>query len=667
MTTILVATNFSASAHWATDYALNLAGLLQLRLVVVHAYDVDSLVNRSVPYLNRCIESSITAMKSINIRVNYIALLLVFVGVVVWAPPALAQTPAQGNIWNQPAIIGLIVLLLIVVVSVILLAIVRLGGVVKQLNARPADEAEHDFAETVANLSPAQLDQILDRRKAVTARLTGTELAGNNHPHDDLGLVNFVTTDMHAPLVAEKKRTFNAGDAAPALIHLVSAYLLCATFWLVLGTLVGWYVGVKFVAPDIDHLEWLSFGRLRPVHTNMVFWGWTSLAMLGLGYFVVARTGNTRLFSYRLGWLSLALINASVIIGTICLMAGINNGGGEYREYVWPVMLLFAIGIIVAFVNFYRTVARRNTGEIYISNWYMLASLAWVIILSIIAYLPFYQNGLGETVIQGYYMHMGVGMWFMGFTLGLVYYFLPMSLNKPIWSYSLGVLALWTHLLFYSLIGTHHYVFSPLAWWLQTIAIVFSAGMFIPVLAGTTNFLMTLRGSGKHIADSYSLPFLLIGVLFYFVGSVQGSLQAFRFTNVIWHFTDFNVAHSHITMYGIVAFLLWGCIYTVAPRFLGREPKQLFVGVHFWLALLGMIAYTVPLMIGGTLKGLSWLSGSPFIESVVLMAPYWLWRAIGGTLMLLSHFVFAYNLYEMLLRKPPLKTALPRLTALTHV
>ena len=606
-------------------------------------------------------------MRPIHTQVKYSALLTVFVGILAWASPALAQTPAPGDIWSQPAVIGLIVLLLIVVVSVVLLAIVRLGGVVRQLNARPADEAEQDFAETVANLSPAQLDLILDRRKAVTTRLSGTELAGDSHPHDDLGLVNFVTTDMHAPLVAEKKRTFNAGDAAPQLIHLVSACLLCATFWLVLGTLVGWYVGVKFVAPDIDQLAWLSFGRLRPVHTNMVFWGWTSLAMLGLGYFVVARTGNTRLFSYRLGWLTLALINASVIIGTICLMAGLNNGGGEYREYVWPVMLLFAVGIILAFINFYRTVARRNTGEIYISNWYMLAGLVWAIILSVIAYLPFYQNGLGETVIQGYYMHMGVGMWFMTFTLGLVYYFLPMSLNKPIWSYSLGVLAFWTQLLFYSLIGTHHYVFSPVAWWLQTIAIVFSAGMFIPVLAGTTNFLMTLRGSGKHIADSYSLPFLLIGVLLYFVGSVQGSLQAFRFTNVIWHFTDFNVAHSHITMYGIVAFLLWGCIYTVAPRFLGREPKQLFVGVHFWLALLGLIAYTVSLMIGGTLKGLSWLSGSPFVESVVLMAPYWLWRAIGGTLMLLSHFVFAYNLYEMLLRKPPLKTALPRLTSLTHV
>jgi cytochrome c oxidase cbb3-type subunit I len=607
-------------------------------------------------------------MKTSIIQAKRITLLSGLTTVFGGLPSALAQTPTPGGIWSQPGIIGSIILLLLVVVGVILLAIVRLGRVVQQLNHHPDnDEQQRAFDETVANLTPAQLDLILDRRTAVARKLTGTELAGDNHPHDELGLVNFVTTDMHAPLVAEKKQSFRAGEVAPPLIHLVSAYLLCATFWLVLGTLVGWYVGVKFVSPDIDHFQWLSFGRLRPVHTNMVFWGWTSLAMLGLGYFVVARTGNTRLFSYRLGWLTLGLINASVIVGTICLMLGINNGGGEYREYVWPVMLLFAVGLILAFINFYQTVARRNAAEIYISNWYMLAGLVWVITLSVIAYLPFYQNGLGETIIQGYYMHMGVGMWFMTFTLGLVYYFLPMSLNKPIYSYSLGVLAFWTQLLFYSLIGTHHYVFSPVAWWLQTISIVFSAGMFIPVLAGTTNFLLTLRGSGKHIADSYSLPFLLVGIVAYFVGSVQGSLQAFRFTNVLWHFTDFNVAHSHITMYGIVSFLLWGCIYTVAPRFLGHEPKQLFVGVHFWLALIGLVAYMVSLMIGGTLKGMSWLAGKPFIESVVLMAPFWLWRAIGGTLMLLSHIVFAYNLYEMLLRKPVAKTTLPRLTATSHV
>ena len=369
--------------------------------------------------------------------------------------------------------------------------------------------------------------------------------------------------------------------------------------------------------------------------------------MIGLGYFVIARTSNTKIHSIKLAYIAFILINLCVIVGNILLMAGINNGGGEYREYVWPVMSLFAIGLIITFFNFYKTVANRKISEIYISNWFILAALIWTIVLAIIGYLPFYQDGLGETVTQGYYMHQGVGMWFMTFTLGLVYYYLPAALNKPIYSYSLGVLAFWTQMLFYTLIGTHHFVFSPLPWWLQTVAIVFSAGMFIPVLAGTTNFLLTMKGSWAQISKSYVLPFFLVGVVFYFVGSTQGSFQAFRFTNFVWHFTDFNVAHSHMTMYGIIAFFLWASIYAIVPKVTGNEPPQILVGAHFWFAFIGLFAYMISLMAGGTLKGLSWIEGESFIESVILMKPYWVWRAIGGTLMFLSHIIFAYNFYIM--------------------
>src|SRR5690606_11672825 len=202
-------------------------------------------------------------------------------------------------------------------------------------------------------------------------------------------------------------------------------YLAASTFWLVFGTLVGEYLGLKFIWPDLDQVAWLSFGRLRPVHTNTVFWGWGSLAMIGLACFVIARTSVTRIHSYRTAWWAFALINLSVIVGNVLLMAGINNGGGEYREYIWPVALLFAIGLILTFRNFYATVKRRKVAEIYVSNWYILAALVWTIVLATIGYLPWYQGGLGETVIQGYYMHMGVGMWFMTFTLGLIYYYLP--------------------------------------------------------------------------------------------------------------------------------------------------------------------------------------------------------------------------------------------------
>jgi cytochrome c oxidase cbb3-type subunit 1 len=471
---------------------------------------------------------------------------------------------------------------------------------------------------------------------------------------DHRGLISDATSDPDIPLVDEKKTVGSLAMDVPAgLRRMILWYLGSAVFWLVFGTLVGQYVGMKFVWPDMDQISWLSFGRLRPVHTNTVFWGWASLAMIGLGYFVVTRTSGAPVPSLRNGWRALWLMNGSIVLGNVLLMAGINNGGGEYREYIWPVVVPFALGLFLTFRNFYGTVKRRTIGEIYISNWYILAALVWTLVLVTIGYLPWYQNGLGETVIQGYYMHQGVGMWFMTFTLGLLYYYLPSAFNRPIYSYSLGVLAFWTQMLFYTMIGTHHFVFAPLPWWLQTVAIVFSVGMFIPVVAGTTNFLMTMRGSWSAIGKSYVLPFFLVAVVFYFVGSTQGSLQAFRFTNHMWHFTDFNVAHSHMTMYGIITFALWACMYAIVPRITGREPAQLLVGAHFWMAFIGLFAYMISLMTGGSIKGLQWIDGKPFIDTVIGSRPYWIWRAIGGSLMFLSHLLFAWNFIVMARRDRP--------------
>jgi cytochrome c oxidase cbb3-type subunit 1 len=158
---------------------------------------------------------------------------------------------------------------------------------------------------------------------------------------------------------------------------------------------------------------------------------------------------------------------------------------------------------------------------------------------------------------------------------------------------------------------------------------------------------MTFKGGWYKVKDSYTLPFFLVGIIFYFTGSLQGTAEAFRFTNLIWHFTDFTVAHSHLTMYGIITFFIWACTYAVVPRLTGKEAPQILVGAHFWMALIGMMFYTIPLMYGSTLKGLLWLNGKPFMDGVVLMMPYWLWRAIGGSLMWLSHIVFAYNIYLM--------------------
>ena len=553
------------------------------------------------------------------------------------------------NIFSES---GIIITLLLIAIPVIVASILVIIKAKNVLNNFLKKKELEKFNEYLKGLSAEEVQKLEQRKKELEYSLSNNELAGDTTPIDEKGLIDNVSEASSLRFIEQKKKSQARPYIEPDLTKLILWYLGCATFWLLFGTTVGEYVGIKFVAPDVDHYSWLSFGRLRPVHTNAVFWGWASLAMLGLAYYVIPRVSNVPIASIKTGYRTLILINTSVVLGSLFLMAGINNGGGEYREYIWPVMALFGIGVIISLRNFYKTIAKRTTKEIYVSNWYIISAMMFLLVIAVIAYWPSWQNGLGETIIQGYYMHQGVGMWFMLFNLGLMYYFLPQQLNKPIYSYSLGILAFWVQILFYTLIGTHHFIFSAIPWWLQTVAIVGSAGMIIPVVAGTTNFLMTFKGSWHKLSGSYTLPFYLIGIIFYFTGSLQGTAEAFKFTNLVWHFTDFTVAHSHLTMYGIICFMLWGFIYTVVPRLTGKEPPQITVGAHFWLALIGLLFYTFPLMYGSTLRGLMWMEGTKsFIESVELMAPYWLWRAIGGSLMWLSHILFAYNFYVMVKKK----------------
>jgi cytochrome c oxidase cbb3-type subunit 1 len=231
--------------------------------------------------------------------------------------------------------------------------------------------------------------------------------------------------------------------------------------------------------------------------------------------------------------------------------------------------------------------------------------------------------------------------------LGVIYYTLPKLLNRPIYSYALGVFAFWTNLVFYPIIGSHHFEFSPLPWWLQTTAIVFSVAMLVPVWGGSSNFLLTMRGRTRDMMQSYPLMFIFVGVMSYLIGSTQGTLEAFRSLQEVWHLTNFTVGHSHMTMYGIIAFAIWGGIYALLPLATGRHPGRLGMALHFWMALVGCFIYVTSLSIGGTIQGLDWVHGLPFIQSVIDMQSYYVWRGVGGSLMFLSHIVFAWNVWRM--------------------
>ena len=559
---------------------------------------------------------------------------------------------SEKPLMSQPGIIITIALLLLPVLLAVILILSRARNSIKKIDNEKKIKEAHVLAQQIKQNNSHELQAELQHRKqALNFKLSNNELSGNENADDERGIIDKVSNKNEVHFTALKKKAGFRPALSPDVSKLIIWYLGCAAFWLVIGTGIGEYVGIKFVVPDADHVSWLSFGRLRPVHTNMVFWGWASLGILGLGYYVVPTVSNTKLYSVKWGWIALILTNLQVTLGTLSLMAGVNNGGGEFREYIWPIMALFAVALILTLINFIKTVANRTTKEIYISNWYIISAIIFTIIVASTAYLPFWQNGLGETIIQGYYMHSGVGMWFTLFTLGLLYYFIPQQINKPIYAYSLGILAFWTQILFYTIIGTHHFVFSSISWTLQTVAIVGSAGMIIPVVAASINFGMTFKGHWSKVSSSYTLPFFLTAVVYYFVVSMQGTAEAFRFTNLLWHFTDFTVGHSHLGFYGIITFAIWGGTYAIVPRLTGKEPPQHLVGAHFWLAFIGLLLYAIPLMIGGTIKGMMWMDGKPFIDSVVKMFDYWIWRAIGGSLMFVSHIIYFYNFYKMTANK----------------
>ena len=426
------------------------------------------------------------------------------------------------------------------------------------------------------------------------------------------------------------------------------AYTIAVTFWLLFATAVGVLMSYKFGAPDFWPGKWLTFGRLRPIHTNDdTFYGWASLALVGLAYHVAARSLRTTLYSAKLAWIGLALFNLATVAGTIALDLGFNDGDLEYREWPWPSRLIFLAALVVTAWNLIATVARRSTEDIYLANWYTIGGVLWTCIIAVVAILPWYQYGLGQVSVSGFYMHNAVGMWFTPLALGIFYYALPKLLNRPIYSYALGVFAFWTNLVFYPIIGAHHFLFSPLSWFLQTTAIVFSVAMLVPVWGSSANFLLTMRGRMQEMAYSVPLMFIFVGVIGYLVGSTQGTFEAFRSLQEVWHLTNFTVAHSHLTMYGFATFAIWGGVYALLPLATGKEPGQLGLTLHFWMALVGSFIYVISLSVGGTVQRLDWIHGLPFIQSVADMRSYWIWRGIGGSLMLLSHVVFAWNVWRM--------------------
>ena len=448
-------------------------------------------------------------------------------------------------------------------------------------------------------------------------------------------------TQPNAAEVAARLRA----DQSSSLV--VGVCLTMAVVWLVLASVAGLISSIKLHAPDwwVDQ-AWITFGRIRPIHLNLVAYGWCSMAGIGVALWLIPRLLKTELVGARYALLGAALWATGVVGGTVALALG-HSDGLEWLEYPWQIDILLVVGGALVGFPMWLTLLRRRVAHLYVSVWYIAAGLLWFPVLFLVANWPGLHFGVQQATMNWWYGHNVLGLWFSPLALAASYYFIPKVLGKPIHSYNLSLLGFWSLAFFYSQVGGHHLIGGPVPSWLITISIVQSMMMVVPVFAVAINQHLTVAGNFRALLYSPTLRFIVLGAMFYTAASVQGSLEALRSVNTITHFTHYTVAHAHLGLYGFFSMVMFGSIYFIMPRVMKWEwPYPWMISAHFWLVLGGFGIYFTGLSIGGWFQGLAMLNKDlPFMDSVTLTLPYLQARSVGGALMTLGHLVFAAHFF----------------------
>lgn len=413
----------------------------------------------------------------------------------------------------------------------------------------------------------------------------------------------------------------------------VRRWIYWAFAWMVAGPGFGILVSLKFNFPDfLGGVPQLTFGRMRPVHVNGVVFGAFSTLFLGLLYYMVPRLTGIKMQLAPLSRVLPWFWNGGLIAGSASLLLGFNQGleVAEFPLFVdivlWACLLLIALQVMV-------TVARRHEKKLYVSLWYIMAALVWTAMNFVLGnfILPYGVPGVNNAAFHGLYIHYVVGLWVTPAGLSVIYYFLPVSVRNPLYSHKLSLVGFWSLAFLYPFVGTHHYLFSPIADWVETIAIVGSILLIIPVWTVVLNFFGTMAGRWDKLHGSYPARFFILGTVLYLLGCLQGSLEALRSVQQPTHFTDFVIGHAHLTVFG--TYVIWaiaGTLY-VWPRITGRDYwSKSMLEWGYWLILSGITLMTGVLVLQGLLQGTMWMNGVEFVDSLNAMKPYWMVRTGAG-------------------------------------
>lgn len=436
---------------------------------------------------------------------------------------------------------------------------------------------------------------------------------------------------------------------------LVRLWLYWGMFWLLLTPSVGVTISALFNFPDyLGTSQYLTFGRLRPVHVNGVIFGAFSTLFLGLCYYLVPRLCGVRVYAEQLGFWMAWLWNIVLVVGLLSLPLGYNQGL-EAGEFPLPIdVLLFAV-IATMTLQFTVTAARRTEPQLYVSLWYLLAAFWWTTINMILGtfVLPYTLPGINSAAFHGLFIHYIVGLWITPAGYVLIYYYLPVSARNPLYSHKLSLIGFWSLALFYPFVGIHHYLYSPIADWAETLSIITSMLLIIPVWTVLVNFFGTMKGRWDSFSSNLPAKFLIMGSLMYLVGCFQGSTEALRAIQQPTHFTDFVISHSHLTVFG--TFVVWaigGLVYTW-PRLYRRELWSFAMGNwSFWLITAGISTMGLVLTAGGLQQGFMWMNEVEWLNSLLPVSPYWFVRTLAGLSMDIGMSLLVINLMMTALGRP---------------
>jgi len=408
---------------------------------------------------------------------------------------------------------------------------------------------------------------------------------------------------------------------------------------------LGMINAIRFVVPDfLGHISWLTYGRMRTVHTNGVLFGWLLAADMGLAFYIVPRLAGVKLFSEKLGKMTLYLW-IIIILGAVVTLSAGDSSAREYLELNSILDALITIAWVMFGINIFGTILKRKYKQMYVSLWYIMGTVLWTAILWIVGNLPVF-SGVNDANINWWFGHNAVGLIFTPIGLAIGYYMIPKATNNPLYSHKLSIIGFWTIATVYIWTGAHHLIFGPIPVWLQTVAILFSVSLLIPVWTVVANFYGTMRG--KWAKGNYILKFLLSGTTFYLLTCFQGPMHSLRSVNRIVSKTDWIPGHAHMAVFGAFTFIAIAGIYFAIPKiFKTKLYSEKLAEWHFWLSFVGFFGFAISLWIGGFIQGLQLMDpNTPFIDTVNAMSPYYIVRMFASLIMVGAQLIFVYHIFK---------------------